>query len=177
MALQLPLTHLTHCLCPAQIVLKFTATGNQLKITAPPTNVIAIPGVYWLFAVSNQGRPSQGLRIGFGGVVPPAPIGPSVAKAVLPDGVYTITSTGRANCPNQWLGAPTCANVATTGKGKLRQKELGHAVSTFYLVQTVPFKTGRNVQTNPRCSLITAARNDLRIRMACHGKTVRLVLL
>ncbi|KAK9795594.1 hypothetical protein WJX73_004039 [Symbiochloris irregularis] len=48
-----------------QVVVPFTVTGtapNQvLTVTTPPTAYIAVPGNYMVFAVSNQGRPSQGI--------------------------------------------------------------------------------------------------------------------
>ena len=87
----------------------FTSTAISITFTMPPNATIAPPGIYQLFAVSNQGRPSNGVNIGVGGATPAAgPFYEPGTPPILPSGTYNITSLGRGAC-NASLAPTLCS--------------------------------------------------------------------
>lgn len=65
-----------------------------------------------MFAVSNTGRPSQGVYIGLGGAVPAAKYYEPLNPGIIADGTYTIQSTTASVAACKYLGIPACSGNA-----------------------------------------------------------------
>ena len=96
-----------------QINVSFTQTATALTITTPISAGIAPPGNYLVFAVSANGRPSQGIYIGLGSAAPAPLLYTTPPPEVLPNGYYTIQNVDAslANCP--YLSVPACGGNNT----------------------------------------------------------------
>ena len=140
-----------------QVALVFTSTATSITFTMPPSASIAPPGIYQLFAVSNQGRPSNGVNIGVGGATPAAgPFYEPGTPPILPSGTYNITSLGRGAC-NASLAPTLCSQgnlVTMSNQGALAPDTPRHCCS--------PARHG--------CAELCPGTSPATLLCACHQK-------
>ena len=150
--------------CVLQVAVVFTATATAITFTVPPNATIATPGIYQIFAVTSQGRPSQGVNIGLGGATPAAgPYYEPTPNLPLPSGPYNITSRGRAGC-NAYLNGVPCnqGNQITMDTQGVLLRWLHGSHSQFSPVWVsaciVPALHGRKDPTQKNCDTVGQMR-------------------